>query len=63
LNPLHPGGTQAVCLIASDLSAVKRAERELRASSAIAKSCGALLSVREEDGQDRREITTSWASR
>jgi PAS domain S-box-containing protein len=50
LNPLRPGGTRAVCLIASDLSAVKRAEQELRASSEQSRNLAArLLSVREEE--------------
>ena len=50
LNPLHPGGTRAVCLIASDLSAAKRAERELRASSEQSRNLASrLLSVREEE--------------
>jgi PAS domain S-box-containing protein len=50
LNPLRPGGTQAVCLIASDLSAVKRAEQELRASSEQSRNLAVrLLSVREEE--------------
>ena len=42
LNPLRLESTRAVCLIASDLSEVKRVERELRASSEQSrKSCGA----------------------
>jgi PAS domain S-box-containing protein len=50
LNPLRPAGTRAVCLIASDLSAVKRVERELRASSEQSRNLAArLLSVREEE--------------
>ena len=50
LNPLRLEGTRAVCLIASDLSEVKRAERELRASSEQLRSLAAhLLTVREEE--------------
>ena len=50
LNPLRPGGTRAVCLIAADLSAVKRAEQELRASSEQSRNLAArLLSAREEE--------------
>ncbi len=50
LNPLRLDGTRAVCLIASDLSAVKRAEQELRASSEQSRNLAArLLSVREEE--------------
>ena len=50
LNPLRPAGTRAVCLIASDLSAVKRAEQELRASSEQSRNLAArLLSAREEE--------------
>jgi signal transduction histidine kinase len=50
LNPLRPAGTRAVCLIASDLSTVKRAEQELRASSEQSRKLAArLLSVREEE--------------
>ena len=50
LNPLRAGGPQAVCLIASDLSEVKRAEQELRASSEQLRNLAArLLSVREEE--------------
>jgi len=50
LNPLRLDSTQAVCLIASDLSAVKRAERELRASNEQSRNLAArLLSVREEE--------------
>jgi PAS domain S-box-containing protein len=50
LNPLSPGGTQAVCLIASDLSTMKRTERELRASIEQSRNLAArLLSVREEE--------------
>ena len=50
LNLLNPGGTQTICLIASDLSEVKRAEQELRASGEQLRSLAArLLSVREEE--------------
>jgi PAS domain S-box-containing protein len=50
LNPLRPGDTRAVCLIASDLSEAKRAEQELRASSEqLRKLAARLLSVREEE--------------
>ena len=50
LNPLRLGGTPAFCLIASDLSEVKRAEQELRASSDQLRNLAArLLSVREEE--------------
>ena len=50
LNPLHPGATQAVCLIASDLSEVKHAEQELRTSTEQLRNLAArLLSVREEE--------------
>jgi PAS domain S-box-containing protein len=49
-NPLHMNGTRAVCLIASDLSVVKRAEQELRASAEQLRNLAArLLSVREEE--------------
>jgi hypothetical protein len=49
LNPLRLDGTRAVCLIASDLSQTKRAERELRASSEQLRSLAAhLMTVREE---------------
>ncbi len=50
LNPLHLDGTRAVCLIASDLSVMKRAEQELRASTEqLRKLATHLLSVREEE--------------
>jgi PAS domain S-box-containing protein len=50
LNPLRLESTKAVCLIASDLSEMKRAEQELRASSEQLRSLTAhLLSVREEE--------------
>jgi len=50
LSPLRLDGTQAICLIASDISEVKRAERELRASSEQLRKLSAhLLSVREEE--------------
>jgi PAS domain S-box-containing protein len=50
LNPLRLDRTRAVCLIASDLSEMKRAEQELRASSEQLRNLTAhLLSVREEE--------------
>jgi PAS domain S-box-containing protein len=50
LNPLGAEGAQAVCLIASDLSAVRRAEQEQRDSSERLRNLAArLLSVREEE--------------
>ena len=50
LNPLRLGSRRAVCLIASDLSEMKRAEQELRASSEQLRNLAAhLLSVREEE--------------
>ncbi len=50
LNPLRLENTRAVCLIASDLSEMKRAEKELRASSEQLRNlAGHLLSVREEE--------------
>ena len=50
LNPLEQGGTQAVCLIASDLSEVKDAERDLRASSQQLRNLAArLVKIREEE--------------
>ncbi len=50
LNPLRLAGTLVFCLIASDLSEVKRAEQELRASSDQLRNLAArLLSVREEE--------------
>ena len=50
LNPLRLDRTRAVCLIASDLSEMKRAEQELRASSEQLRNLTAhLLSIREEE--------------
>ena len=50
LNPLRLDSTRAVCLIASDLSEMKRAEQELLASSEQLRNLAAhLLSVREEE--------------
>ena len=50
LNPLRLNNTRAVCLIASDLSEMKRAEQALRASSEQFRNLAAhLLSVREEE--------------
>ena len=50
MNPLLSGGTRTVCLIASDLSEVKRAEQELRTSSEQLRNLAArLLTVREEE--------------
>ena len=50
LNPLRLESMQAVCLIASDLSEMKRAEQELRASSEQLRNLAArLVSVREEE--------------
>lgn len=50
LNPLRLDSTRAVCLIASDLSEMKRAEQALRASSEQYRNLAAhLLSVREEE--------------
>jgi signal transduction histidine kinase len=50
LNPLRLDRTRAVCLIASDLSDMKRAERALRASSEQYRNLAAhLLSIREEE--------------
>lgn len=50
LNPLRLEHTRAVCLIAADLSDVKRAEQELRASSEQSRNLAVrLLSVREEE--------------
>ena len=50
LNPLDTAGTQTVCLIASDLSEVKRAEQELRDSSQQLRNLAArLLSVLEDE--------------
>jgi len=58
LNPLRLDSTRAVCLIASDLSEMKRAEQELRASSEQLRNLAAhLLSVREEErGRISREV-------
>jgi PAS domain S-box-containing protein len=50
LNPLRLESTKGVCLIASDLSEMKRAEQELRASGEQLRNLAAhLLSVREEE--------------
>jgi PAS domain S-box-containing protein len=50
LNPLRLHSTRAVCLIASDLSEMKRAEQALRTSSEQFRDLAAhLLSVREEE--------------
>ena len=50
LNPLDSGGTQAICLIASDLSEVKRVERELRESGEqLRKLASHQLSVLEDE--------------
>jgi PAS domain S-box-containing protein len=50
LSPLRLDSTRAVCLIASDLSEMKRAEQELRASSEQLRNLAAhLLTVREEE--------------
>lgn len=50
LSPLRLDGTRAICLIASDLSDVKRAEQEVRASSEqLRKLAARLLSIREEE--------------
>jgi PAS domain S-box-containing protein len=50
LSPLRLDGTRAICLIASDLSEMKRAEREVRASSELLRKLAArLLAVREEE--------------
>jgi signal transduction histidine kinase len=50
LNPLRLDSTRAVCLIATDLSEIKRAEQALRASSEQFRNLAArLLSVREEE--------------
>ena len=50
LNPLQLESSRAVCLIASDLSEMKRAEEELRASGEQLRNLAAhLLSVREEE--------------
>ena len=50
LSPLRLDGTRAICLIASDISEVKRAEQEVRASSEQLRNLAArLVSVREEE--------------
>ena len=50
LSPLRLDGTRAICLIASDLSDVKRAEQEVRASSEqLRKLAARLVSVREDE--------------
>jgi len=50
LNPLRLESTRAVCLIASDLSKMKRAEQALRASSEQFRNlAGHLSSVREDE--------------
>ena len=50
LSPLRLDGTRAICLIASDLSEVKRAEQDARASSEqLRKLAAHLVSVREEE--------------
>ena len=50
LNPLRLDSTRAVCLIASDLSEMKRAEQALRASGEQFRNLAAhLQSVREEE--------------
>jgi PAS domain S-box-containing protein len=50
LNPLRMDSTRAVCLIASDLSEMKRAEQALRASGEQFRNLAAhLQSVREEE--------------
>jgi PAS domain S-box-containing protein len=50
LNPLRLESTKAVCMIVSDLSEIKRAEQELRASTEQLRNLAAhLLSVREEE--------------
>ena len=50
LSPLRLDGTRAICLIASDLSEAKRAEREVRASSEqLRKLAARLVGVREEE--------------
>jgi PAS domain S-box-containing protein len=50
LSPLRLDGTRAICLIASDISEVKRAEQEVRASSEqLRKLAARLVSVREEE--------------
>jgi PAS domain S-box-containing protein len=50
LSPLRLEGTRAICLIASDISDVKRAEQEVRAASEqLRKLAARLVSVREEE--------------
>jgi signal transduction histidine kinase len=50
LSPLRLDGTRAICLIASDISEVKRVEQEVRASSEqLRKLAARLVSVREEE--------------
>jgi signal transduction histidine kinase len=50
LSPLRLDGTRAICLIASDLSEVKRAEHEVRTSNEqLRKLAARLLSIREEE--------------
>ena len=50
LSPLRLDGTRAICLIASDLSDVKRAEQEVRDSSEqLRKLAARLVIVREEE--------------
>ena len=50
LSPLRLDGTRAICLIASDLSEVKRAEQEVRvASEQLRKLAARLVSIREEE--------------
>jgi PAS domain S-box-containing protein len=50
LSPLRLDGTRAICLIASDLSEVKRVEQEVRASSEqLRKLAARLVSIREEE--------------
>ena len=50
LNPLEQGETQAICLIASDLSEVKNAEQDLRDSSQQLRNLAArLVKIREEE--------------
>jgi PAS domain S-box-containing protein len=58
LNPLRLESTRAVCMIVSDLTEAKRAERELRTSSEQSRNLAArLLSVREaEQTRIAREI-------
>ena len=50
LNPLEQGETQAICLIASDLSEVKHAEQDLRDTSQQLRNLAArLVKIREEE--------------